>query len=1307
MDLIKTLLVYMTVLVSGVVEVSPAVVPTPTTVPTVAPYVTMAPLPTATPTAANYTTLYVGDRGESVRKLQQRLVDLGYLTDKVDGIYGTNTKKAVESFQFYNDLKMDGIAGKATLAQLYDNPNVVVSPTLRTYTPTPTPYVSTAVVVPVYYVDQATNLQLYRVDVTCYGSTTIYANSNYVSSDYTLVSSGSTYVSISNGVAMPSSVTFYYAKANVTVPIVYQTESGAVLYTTTATVSTNRTTAIAAVDSYVPSNYVRISTGTVAVSVTSSGIATPSQVTFTYRDTTPTATPVPTYATLTIHLLEKGTNAELMTYTQQVTRGRYNTLYASYTTLSPNYKLSGNNYISVYVDANGNPNTTPIFYYEKTSTPTPTPGPSKVLITVHLKDADTNVELTSYQQTVTCGVTNTIYCSLGVLPSTYVPTGNISQNLYVSASGIPAATVTFYFRNTAATATPTPTAAPTQTIVTVHLREQGSTQDLLSYAQSVNCGRTNTIYVNYSGLPSYYTPVGSTSMTIYVSAVGTPNREVVFYFKNNTPTATPLRTTLVTVKLVETGTQKVLWSYQETVQCGKTNTIVVNTTGVPAGYQLNGQTSFALYVDSNGVPAFEPTFYFINTATPAPTAAPRQALINVHLVDAATNKDLYVYQVQVNCGYTNTIYADWSMLASYYVPAGSTEVSVYVSTLGKAASEPKFYFTNTSTPTPTPAPSEAYVMVHLTDAATRKDLYTYMQKVTCGRYNTITVNTRMVPSHYVLMSDTTTTFYVNGNGTVTEEPMFLFMDTSTPTPTPAPSEAYITVHIFDMNSMRDIRTYQQRVFCGQNNTITVDMTGIPSRYSLVSSNITTVYVNKDGSVSSEPMFLFMDTATPTPTPAPREAYITVHLCDANTGIDLYTYQQKVTCGQNNTISANRSALPSYYLPASDMTLNIFVNSDGTVASEPRFLFMNTSTPTPTPAPKEAWITVHLKDATTLQELYAYQEKVTCGQNNTIYVNWSTLPSSYTPVGDTSTTIFVYDNGSVATEPSFLFLNTSTPVPVPADTQITVRLMDYNTSLVLNTYQETVLCGQDNQITIRADKIPAGYTLLTGSDATIHVFVQSNGTPEHQPEFYLISNTPTSVPVPATAQITVRFMEYSTSTLLSSYQETVICGQNNTITARTDKLPAGYQILNGGNTLTVFVQDNGKAQKDPIFYCEVISAPTAQPSTGNPTLYGSKVQYKGKEYTFKWYMDENGKPMISLNDLAKALNWSYKKNKDSVFAGHTVSNRYDRDGVYLFTVDSKDCLSYGRVWDKDLYVTLDFFSFLGLNASYSGTTLILK
>lgn len=57
----------------------------------------------------------LGSRGDEVRKIQQKLKQLGYYKGSVDGIYGTSTKKAVIAFQKNCGITADGIAGAKTL----------------------------------------------------------------------------------------------------------------------------------------------------------------------------------------------------------------------------------------------------------------------------------------------------------------------------------------------------------------------------------------------------------------------------------------------------------------------------------------------------------------------------------------------------------------------------------------------------------------------------------------------------------------------------------------------------------------------------------------------------------------------------------------------------------------------------------------------------------------------------------------------------------------------------------------------------------------------------------------------------------------------------------------------------------------------------------------------------------------------------------------------------------------------------------------------------------------------------------------
>lgn len=80
--------------------------------------------PTPAPGAATpvpYVSLQKGSKGDEVTKLQTRLSDLGYLTGKIDGEYGNQTKTAVQKFQERAGLKADGIAGVETQTLLFSD----------------------------------------------------------------------------------------------------------------------------------------------------------------------------------------------------------------------------------------------------------------------------------------------------------------------------------------------------------------------------------------------------------------------------------------------------------------------------------------------------------------------------------------------------------------------------------------------------------------------------------------------------------------------------------------------------------------------------------------------------------------------------------------------------------------------------------------------------------------------------------------------------------------------------------------------------------------------------------------------------------------------------------------------------------------------------------------------------------------------------------------------------------------------------------------------------------------------------------
>lgn len=170
MDIMKTLLIYLSATMAFAVQSTSAPKETPTPSPepvavvetlapdaeetdsaaesTVAPAETSAaattqkptpvPVPTITPNLKGYRNLAMGAKGKEVIKLQEKLIEMKYLPEgAADGAYGRQTYNAVKKFQYYNGLRQDGIAGRATQTNLFENPEVVSNPEAGDETPTP------------------------------------------------------------------------------------------------------------------------------------------------------------------------------------------------------------------------------------------------------------------------------------------------------------------------------------------------------------------------------------------------------------------------------------------------------------------------------------------------------------------------------------------------------------------------------------------------------------------------------------------------------------------------------------------------------------------------------------------------------------------------------------------------------------------------------------------------------------------------------------------------------------------------------------------------------------------------------------------------------------------------------------------------------------------------------------------------------------------------------------------------------------------------------------------------------------------
>ena len=577
MDLMKTLLVYMMLVVGSATETAPAVTPppaqpaataysyvtaaptaiptmVPTRVPTMVPTAVPTPVPTATPTA--YTTLYVGDRGEDVRKLQRRLAELGYLNDKIDGIYGQNTKKAVERFQYYNNLTVDGIAGKATQRILFESRTVVTAPPDITAGPSPSPTPLTGITVPVYYVDQ-NGLLLKRVDMTCYGTTTIYANGSYAGAGYTLISSSSVVVTVRNGIASPASVTFRYQKnatptqapVTVAVPVYYMTDTGVILYQTTATLNRGVVSYVSVNTSLVPNYYQLTSAATVTVAVNAMGTPSPASVIFTFRNATPTPVPETKQAQIPVRYVnEKGFLLNEATIT--VDYGASTLVYASSAMVDGGYRLVSQNPVNVTVSAQGTPNpAVVIFTYSyqtptpaPTATPSPVPQPKQAQIPVRYVN-ENGFLLNEAVISVDYGTSVPVYASSAMVDSGYRLTSQNPVTVTVSTLGTPFPAVVIFTYSSITpvpTATPTPTPVPQPKQAQIPVRYMTENGFLLNEAViSVDYGTSIPVYASSAMVDSYYQLVSQNPVTVTVSTLGTPFPAVVtFTYQAPTPVPT-------------------------------------------------------------------------------------------------------------------------------------------------------------------------------------------------------------------------------------------------------------------------------------------------------------------------------------------------------------------------------------------------------------------------------------------------------------------------------------------------------------------------------------------------------------------------------------------------------------------------------------------------------------------------------------------------------------------------------------------------------------------------------------------------
>lgn len=620
MDLIRMLLVYMSMLLSSSAVNSPALTPippnttTPSPVVTATAQITLPPTtaPTATPTATptRTPTLSMGDRGEAVRTLQGRLQELGYLTGKVDAIFGKQTKEALQYFQRLNNLSVDGIAGPKTYQKLYNDPNVVPAP-VQTATPRPV-----TASVPVYYRNNKGVLLGSDTVLLSQGTRLVTPNPKLIPRNHTLISAASVSVSVdARGRAVPSSVVFVYQpdseRVPVMVPIYYRTTGNETLATDSISLLPGESLTIAVNPGKVPAGYTLVTSGRLSVTVSAQGIPTPSTLTFIYRKDA---------VNVNVTVNYRDTAGALIGQEIKTLGAGTHTITANNSAVPSGYTLQGSSTQQVTVSQSGTAVPASITFVYKTDQVT-------VTVPVRYVDQADGAVLYSDNAAVTSGQSAVINADQSKVPDGYILVSSGTITITVNAQGVatPSEAV-FTWRK--------------QGVAQVEVRYESTDGALLGGESLTLTEGTHTVTANDGGLAGWVRQGAATqNVTVDQSGTAAPSEIVFLYERQITPPAEPTATPTpaptetptqapapalpitYTIEYLRDEDSTLIGGYTEILDEG-THQLTARDTQLGSDYYLIAADTGAKEVTVSSDGTATPLKLSFRFAKPAPTATP-------------------------------------------------------------------------------------------------------------------------------------------------------------------------------------------------------------------------------------------------------------------------------------------------------------------------------------------------------------------------------------------------------------------------------------------------------------------------------------------------------------------------------------------------------------------------------------------------------------------------------------------------------------------------------------------------------------
>ncbi|MBR4502878.1 MAG: peptidoglycan-binding protein [Clostridia bacterium] len=1259
MDLLKTLLIYMTLVLSSGTGVDPAVTPlTPDTLPTPTPYVTMAPtaVPTAEPTQEAYTTLTMGDRGDAVTRLQLRLRELGYLSASaaIDGIYGNQTRTAVREFQRAMGLSVDGVAGPRTQQLLFGTP--------------------ASAVVTVSYVDQNGAI-LRQVTRDMPVSGVIYADTGLLGGSYRINGSTSYQITVTNGVAVPSSVVFNCSptmtaaptaaptavSSAVTVPVRYVDRNGTVLYTDYS-VQLFRSGTIYANPSRVPAGYSLVSGASQYVTVTN-GVASPAYVTFTYSapvTAAPTATPV-SMAYVTVRYCDE--NGAILA-TDTVSLIANSTIYPR-SGLVPGYILNGTG--SAYVIVSGGVATpsTVTFYYKKSVTAAP-----EGYVTVYYNDQygnNLNTEVVAVTKSVY------VYANSSMIPAGYTLSSTDKQWVRYNSGNPNPSTVTFTCHKNGSTPVP-------QVNVPVYYQDQNGT--ILATANQMLTASAY-VYANDALVPAGYARTSAASRYVTVTnGIASPSAVTFTYRYSVTaaPTAVPTQVNVPVYYRDQNG--NILATEIQVLTSSRY--INANDALVPAGYTRTSSAYNYVMILNGAASPDSVTFSYRYSVTAAPTATPVPQ-VNVPVYYQDQNGRTLATEVQ-------------TLTASRYVnandalvPAGYTRTSSsyrYVTVSNGAASPSSVIFTYRLNATATPVP-QVNVPVYYQDQD-GNILATEIQTLLSSGY--IYPKDSMVPAGYSRTSANRVYVTVQNGAASPATVSFIYKNNITPTPVPQ-----VNVPVYYADEGGSILATDQKVMTSSG-YINANDARVPAGYTRTSAASSYVTVANGKASPSSVTFTYHRPATATPVP---QVNVSVYYADEAGNI---LASDLVVMTSSGSIYANDALVPAGYMRTSAASSYVTIQNGHASPASVTFIYRKPATPTPVP---QVNVPVYYVDES--GSILASDQAVLIVTGD-IYANDSLVPAGYTRTSAASARVTVTNGKASPSSVTFTYRKPATPTPVP-QVNVPVYYQDAGGTL-LNSTQVTM--SASGYVYADNSMVPYAYELV--SDAQVYVDV-ANGKASPSSVTFTYRNTVTPTPQPPeTVYVSVVYREQGGSVLYSTQVPVTGGGY---VYADDSVVPAGY-VLTGPNSFYVSIENHMPNPSEVVFTYVNASTPTPTdvppaPVTDQPTLPPGpapasltemgKVAISGKITDISWYYDGNGREVVNFVDIMVAMGKINTRHQlensfHVTLNDHTIDLDYNPKGSAVLAKDRVriDPETYPALYpivvDGKPYIPFEFFRDLG-------------